>query len=236
MRAARRALLLLGSPKGPRSRRSTSSSLGTYLLGRLRELGLDTRRLHLDLAGYRSAGGRERLCAAVAEGDVVVLAAPLYVDSLPGHVIRGLEILAASSDPHPERRRSLTAIVNCSFPDAARADGALTTCRLFARECGFTWAGGLGLGMGDVIGGRALSRMGGLADHVRRALEMVAGSLAEGRAVPAAAVELMAKPLVAPWVFLWGGQLSWYIKALRGPGTRSLAARPYERCRPDGGE
>jgi len=157
MRRGQNALLLLGSPKGPRS---TSSSLGTFLLGRLRELGLDTRRQHLELAGYRAAAARERLCAAVAEADVVVLASPLYVDSLPSHVIRVLEILATLPRSGRERRRSLTAIVNCAYPEATRNDAALSLCRLFARDCGYAWAGGLGLGMGEVIAARC-RRWGG---------------------------------------------------------------------------
>jgi len=228
MRRGRCALLLLGSPKGPRS---TSSSLGTFLLGRLRELGLDTRRQHLELAGYRTTPARERLYAEVAEADLVVLASPLYVDSLPSHVIRALEVLAARPRSGRERRRSLSAIVNCAFPEATRNDAALSVCRLFARDCGFSWGGGLGLGMGEVIAGRALSKMGGMAEHVRRALEMAAASLGEGRPIPAAAAQLMARPLLPPWMFMWGGHLSWYMKARRGQGPRSPTARPYARCR-----
>ena len=89
--APRRAVLLVGSP---RTRSSTSASLGAYLVGRLEERGVEVETIQL----YPVAGAPSRLERAldvVEAADLVVLAAPLYVDTLPAPVIRVLERLAA---------------------------------------------------------------------------------------------------------------------------------------------
>lgn len=97
------------------------------------------------------------LLVAVANADIVVLAFPLYVDSLPAAVIRGLELISRNrkSEPVPKKQR-LISIVNCGFPEAQHNKTAILICRCFAREAEFEWAGGLALGGGEAINGKPL--------------------------------------------------------------------------------
>jgi hypothetical protein len=95
MSAGKRALLLIGSPK---PERSTSESLGTYLLDRLKELGWTTGALRVNSA-MRSDERRDELVAALDLADVVILAFPLYVDSLPAGATRALELIAEHRKP-----------------------------------------------------------------------------------------------------------------------------------------
>ena len=90
MNSPRRALLLIGSAKRPRS---TSESLGTYLLERLAEKGfaVESVLIHQSL---RQDERHEALLAAIDRADLLVLAFPLYIDSLPSVVVRTMELIA----------------------------------------------------------------------------------------------------------------------------------------------
>lgn len=66
-----RALLLLGSHREGKGTRSTSESLGTYLLEGLRERGFEIERLHLK-PWLRHAAGRLRFLRAVEPARALV--------------------------------------------------------------------------------------------------------------------------------------------------------------------
>jgi hypothetical protein len=241
------ALLLVGSPK---KGTSTSESLGTHLLDRLARHAIPARivRLHRVLS---SAEAWEDVLAAIETTDLVILAAPLYVDSLPSHVIAALERITArrqgaedrpSDDAHASagdvgearfafsrilNRPRFVCIVNCGFPEARHNETAIRICRQFAREAGFDWAGGLALGGGEMIAGKPLVKMGGMVRRVVAALDLAAEALATGDAVPDQAVTLMAKPLISPRLFVLAGAFVWRMGARRYGAQRRLKARPY---------
>ncbi len=220
----KQALLLVGSAHQPRS---TSQSLGEYLLERLAKGGLDTETLFLHRA-LRSEETTEELLAAVDRADPVILAFPLYVDTLPYLVTRTLELLAAHrQDRDLPGGQRLLVIVNCGFPEAAHNAVALEICRRFARETGFTWAGGLALGGGGAINGRPLSQVQGLARNVIRALDMTAEALLRGEAAPPAAVALMERPMIPAWLYIRIGHRLWKRQARKYGTSGRLMARPF---------
>ncbi len=221
----KRALLLVGSPKaGP----STSGALGTYLLDRLAERGVqgELRRVAEVLRG---PAGPHELAGAVEGSDLFVVSFPLYVDSLPAPMVQCFEGLAASwgCAAPAGRRPRFVAVVNCGFPEASQCDTALAVCRRFAAETGLSWGGGLALGGGGVLDGRAVDRAGGVVRNVRTALDRTGAALARGEAVPEHAVRLMAKPLVPRWLYLFAGNLHWRRAARRNGVLRRLNERPY---------
>jgi hypothetical protein len=143
-------------------------------------------------------------------------------------VTRLLEIVAAKGDRRPDHGgRRFAALINCGFPEARQCDTAIAICRCFAREAGMEWAGGLALGGGESIGGRPLKEAGGVAKNARKALDLAAEALSEGRQVPGEAVSLMARPTVPAWMYTVIGDIGWRLKARRrGTGTR-MKDRPY---------
>jgi hypothetical protein len=219
-----RALLLVGSPKRSGS---ASETMGAYLMSRLAARGVHVDSLHLSRA-VRSTESRADLFAAMDAADLIVLAAPLYVDSLPAPVIKVLELVAehrATGTP-PEARR-FAAIVNSGFPEPAQNDTALAICRQFAREAGFTWAGGLGIGGGGLVVGKPLERPPGLIRRAVRALDLAADALADGRPIPDAACEAVARPLVWPWLYRLVGNFGFRREA--GKHGARIGARPDQR-------
>ena len=146
----------------------------------------------------------------VDKSDLIILAFPLYVDSLHSQVIKTLELIAEHQKGKRNlNKKSLVAISNSGFPEAKQNHIALEVCRIFAKEVGFTWAGGLAMGGGGMISGRPLEEVGGAARNQIKALQISADALAKGEAIPERAVVLMAKLGIPRWMYTWMGNHGW---------------------------
>jgi multimeric flavodoxin WrbA len=230
---ARRALLIVGSPKA--SEPSTSNALGGFLVDRLEKLGWHTESLTLRASLDRPEGKGE-LLSAVQRARLILLVFPLYVDALPYLVTKALAVIAANrrAGREPSLQR-LVAIVNSGFPETHQNSMALAICREFAAQSGFTWAGGLAFGAGGMIGGQPLTeakRPGPPVRHLIAALEKTAASLAEGLPVPAEAVRMIAKNRIpfALWsrLYMWMGAWGFEKRAAKnGISKDKLLAQPY---------
>jgi multimeric flavodoxin WrbA len=217
----RRAVLLVGSP---RTRNSTSGSLGGYLHDRLAAQGVEIETVYLHTV-IRSATRLRQMLDAVEAADLVTLAFPLYVDTLPAPVIEALERIASDRAGRTHRPQLFTAIANCGFPEASQNAAALATCQVFAREAGFEWAGSLGLGGGEAVGGQPLT--GGKNARIRAALDLAADALARGQAIPARATELISKPIIPNWAYRLTGTLRWKRAASQHGVRAQQNGRPY---------
>ncbi|MGE5359577.1 MAG: NAD(P)H-dependent oxidoreductase [Bacteroidales bacterium] len=220
----KRALLLVGSPKPSGS---ASETIGTYLMQQLASRGFETATAHLHRS-VRSPGSLDELGCLVDDCDVIVLAAPLYVDSLPAPVIRAFEVLAARrgpSDAHTKPR--LLAIVNSGFPESFQSDTAIAICRLFARDAQFDWAGGFRVGGGGVVGSKALAEARGPAKRLAQGLALAAAALASGLPVPKEAFDLADRPMMPIRLYAFVGDLSMRWEAYRKGVYSRIKDRPY---------
>jgi multimeric flavodoxin WrbA len=219
-----RALLLVGSPK---THKSTSNSLGGYLLDGLRARSIQTETIFLHTV-LRSPARMRVLLDAVEAADLLVLAFPIYVDALPAPVFEALERIAAHRQWRDLSHHQLfTAIANCGFPEAYQCDTALAICEIFSRQAGFEWGGSLGLGAGEMINGVALVEGGGKTIRMRQSLDLAADALAQGHPIPVVARDGLAKPVIPHWVYRLTGWLRWNLWA-KGYGARKLLKnQPY---------
>jgi hypothetical protein len=217
-----RVLLLVGSAKA--AGRSTSEALAHYLAERFERGGAAFSLLTVNRSRRRAEDAR--LIAAVDDADLVMVVAPLYVDSLPYLVTRSLETIARHQ---PRGHRRLAAVINCGFPEAAQCDTALAILECFARRVDFEWAGGLALGGGASIDGRPLERLGGMTRHVRGGLDQAADALLRGEPIPPRAVAQLAKPMMPPRLYTGIASLGWRWQAARHGVHRHLNERPYGR-------
>jgi len=219
-----RVVLLVGSPKAGGS---TSEALGRYLLDRMGLQEGERKTLFLSVS-LRTEEGRTGLLSAARRADLLVLASPLYADSFPWGVTRFFELYTAEISLRSDAARTrLVLLVNCGFPEARHCDVALSICRCFAREAGMDWTGGLALGGGESVGGRPLEEAGGIARGARKALELAAAALCEGRELPPEAVSLMARPMMSSWVYIRLGNLGWRLRARKQGASGRLRDRPY---------
>lgn len=217
-------LLLIGSPKPSDS---TSASLGNYLIQQMSARNFETETLFIRTA-ISTDERREAFLSATDQADILVLASPLYVDSLPYPVIRAMELIARHRQTSNNRKaQRFVCIVNCGFPEAHQNDTAIAICRKFASEVGFEWAGGLALGGGEAIQGKPLDRLGLMVRNVRKSLDLTADDLAKGRALSHQAVTLMAKPLMPAWIYKLIGEFGFKRQAEKHGAN--LADGPYQQ-------
>ena len=202
----KRAVLLVGSP---RTHKSSSQALGGYLFDRLAEGQVQTETFYI----HTSLSSPERMQAlleAVDAADLVMLAFPLYVDSLPAPVMAALERIAARRSGAGTTRPRFAALANCGFPEAAHNATALAICETFARQAGFDWAGALSLGAGEgLVHGAPLAEAGGPAIPIRKALDLAAEALLQGQPIPQSAIDLLAKPIIPGWAYRAMGIFGW---------------------------
>ena len=220
-------LLLNGSPRG---QKSSSASLGSYLAGRLKERGFQAKDLHVHPL-VRSPEGLQRLAAEVSAADLVICAAPLYIDSIPAPLIAAMEYLSEQRKAEkPGKEQPLLALVNSGFPEPSQSATALAIYRQFAGEAGFAWAGGLAFASGQAaINSKPLEKAGFMARNARKSLDLTAAALAAGKPVPDEARSLAAKPMVPVWMFLPIGNHVWWRSLVKDKSVwRAIRARPYE--------
>ncbi len=220
---SRKVLLLVGSPRG---KRSTSYSVGSYLLNKLMEDGgVETESLNIQ-SSLREGGGMAMLESGIDEADIVILAFPLYVDSLPAAVIRMMERIAGRERT---REQTLAVIVNCGFPEARHNDTAVEIARKFAEEADFSWAGALAFGQGGTISGRPVDGFGGLTRNLLEALDLAARALREGKSIPEEAVELARKQFIPHALYVKMGALGWNAEARKNKSQKRLYDKPYQK-------
>ena len=83
------------------------------------------------------------------QSDIWVFANPLYIDSLPGHLLAVLEQLdsAGSGNQH-----KVYTIINCGFYEASQNRPAVRVYENWCKRTGFEWCGAAGVGGGGAIG------------------------------------------------------------------------------------
>jgi len=216
----RRAALLVGSP---RTSKSTSAALGGYLMNQLAARGIETETMQI-YTQFNSAEHVKQSLEKLDRADLVVLAFPLYVDSLPAPVIAALEKIAA----HRTASQRFAAIANGGFPEASHNDTALAICEEFAAQTGMTWLGSLSLGAGEgMVHGKPLNELGGQGASFRKSLDLAAAALVEGKPIPQAARDLLAKPLIPVWMYKLFGGMGWKQSAKKYGMQKSLRRQPY---------
>jgi multimeric flavodoxin WrbA len=223
----RRALLLVGSP---RTRKSTSCSLGGYLFEQLRAHQIQTEAIYIHTT-ISSSERTKAMLSAVDAADLILLAFPLYVDSLPAPVMKALEHIAShrTSQSGTRSGQMFAAIANCGFPEADHNATALAICENFARLTHFEWAGSLALGAGEgMVHGTPLNEMDGRVIPLKKALGLAAESLAQGMAIPPEAQALISKPFIPAWLYRAMGVYGWKQQARPYNAEKSLKRQPYK--------
>jgi hypothetical protein len=187
--------------------------------------GWETEELHVQRS-LHSLGGARSLITSAETADLVVLSFPVYFDSVPAALVRAMELMAQHHDG-TRGSTGLMAIANCGFVEAEQARSALETCRLFARDAGFEWRGGLAMGGGLIINGRPLADAGPVTRRAMEALDLTAAALADGHSVPREAIDAMARPGWPKVLFTLLSNQRWRREARMNGVVGRLRDRPY---------
>ncbi len=228
----RRAVLLIGSPKGSDS---SSASLGSYLLNMIEKYEFETEHLHIH-SEISTKTKTILFLKKIEEADFIILAAPLYVDTLPAKVIKALKLIADKrkklyfDDIKSAKNQSFIALINCGFPEAEQNETALKVYKEFAREAKLKYLGGIAIGMGGAVSGQSLSEMGGMAKDLVTGLEQAVENIVRNQIISDSAIEKTSKPLISQkWLYTLAGNFNWRFQALKNGVYLKINARPYQR-------
>ncbi len=212
--------MLIGSPK---PKNSTSASIAQYLEHKLeQDLQVEVLNIRREL---KTPEGRGMLIDSFQQADTIILIAPLYVDSLPAPVTRFLELISEKG-LESSREQSLIAIINAGFPEAVHNETALAICENFARENKLKWAGGLAIGMGGMISGAPLHKLGSMVQKLTGALDLSAEAIKSGEPLPEEAVKIAASPLIPHWLYRLMGNIGWKMQARKFGVGNKINSRP----------
>lgn len=207
--------LINGSPK---ARKSASGailqSLKPYLPqgARIREFS------------FRNASPSKEMLADAAACDVLVFAAPLYVDGLPSHVVAALLALEEILRSAPPKERTIYAIVNCGFYEGHQAGVALRMFRNWCMGSNASWGQGIGVGAGGILSELEAVPMGrGPKKNLGEALQ----ALAENIALRGQAELVFLTANFPRFLYRTAAEFGWRKQAkANGLHTRDLFAQP----------
>lgn len=133
-------LILNGSPK----KKSSTSKL----LGKMTGLLLTGHKIQY--ASLRTKSEYPAIMQQLTDIDALILAAPLYVDGIPSHVLEFLQQAAdycVKNDCH----FFVYAISNNGFIEGIHNKSHLRMYECWCRRAGLTWGGGVGIGGGEMF-------------------------------------------------------------------------------------
>lgn len=135
-----KVLILNGSPK---KRSSTSKFLG-------RMVGLLLTGCNIQYASLRMKSEYPKIMQYLKDIDALILAAPLYVDGIPSHVLEFLQLaekFCIENGCHFE----VYAISNNGFIEGSHNKSHLRMYECWCRRAGLVWGGGVGIGGGEMF-------------------------------------------------------------------------------------
>jgi ring-1,2-phenylacetyl-CoA epoxidase subunit PaaE len=224
-----RVAILHGSAR--EMHRSTSRAISEAFADAFKAAGCAAVDIVHATAFARPGQAPSEAAQQLAQADLLLIAAPLYADTLPFLVMRALEMV------RDQRRHKgqmvpparLAAVINCGFPEAEQTRFALELLRQFALEAQYTYAGGWGVGESEVIEGRPVASLGGMARHLCAAISAAGEALVRGQSIAEAVSAEGSLPLIPHAGLRAIGTLQWYWQAHKlGNSVFSLRQRPHQ--------
>ena len=98
----------------------------------------------------RNKKDHDRILSILEDGDAVVFCLPLYVDSVPSHVMSFLKYMEGYClDKHI--KLNVYVISNNGFIEGVQSEALLKVFRNFCTRSGLVWGGGIGIGGGVML-------------------------------------------------------------------------------------
>ena len=217
-------LILVGSPKG---KKSASNNFALYLEDKFREKGIETEKSYL--VKYQKPERLKELVKKASTPDLLIIVAPLYIDSIPAITINFMEeCYKSKDDPHEQK---LMALFNSGFPEPNHNDLAIKMCKNFASKMDMEWMGGITIGMGAAFESISLTDAGGMARNLRKGLDAAVESLSQNKKIPSEAMLTASKPLLplflSKFFMCYFGERLWKRQVKDKIVRKKMHYRPY---------
>jgi Multimeric flavodoxin WrbA len=219
-------LILVGSP---RRQKSTSFAIAKLLMDELSAKGIHVFALHLhDI--LKDTEQIFILHNSIDNADAVILATPLYADTLHASTLEALSTIYSYRKENPSSSKPLfIPIINCGFPESHQTNNAALLCKVFAEQTDFIWGNAIQIGGGEAIRSKLQAgKTGGLVVPIKKAMHIAAIALAEGKAIPKEAISLAGRKMVPSWFYTFFGAINWRREARKWKVYKLLNRKPYQ--------
>jgi multimeric flavodoxin WrbA len=206
------AVMVCGSPKGTKG---SSWEIGSYLMRQLAAKGIATKS--------RTISPINTLIAEIQDADLLIFSFPLYADGIPARLKAVLKEIAAAN----VGEKYCAALVQCGFIESHQNDTAIEMCRLFARNAGCIWLGGLGRGGGGMLDGGPMEKAATPLVKTREALLVAADYLSMGLPIPLEAENVFRAVLLPRWIYAIAANLGFLTQSIRNGTVLSIWRTPY---------
>ena len=138
-----RIVLINGSPK-------VKKSASKILLADIKNdiLKLNTNTATIDEIDLHHSNVSKEALNKLKNAEVWIFAYPLYVDSIPAHL---LSCLIQLEQTDWQNQKYIYGIVNCGFYEGIQAEFALNILQNWCIKTGMIWGGGIGVGGGGSL-------------------------------------------------------------------------------------
>lgn len=132
-----KTVLLNGSMRG---NKSNSLKFLNYLNARL-----DGKAEVINLSKYMSK--QDELIKILLSAETIVFGMPLYVDGVPGHVLRIMERMEREESV-PKR---IYVVSNMGFYESVQLKNLMSQVKTWSEACGYEYGGGVAIGAGEML-------------------------------------------------------------------------------------
>lgn len=200
-------VMMCGSPRG---RASTSRYLLDVLAGRLQS----EHEIYRCQAVGEHADAKQVVLENIGDAGALVIAFPLYVDSIPGSF---LQVLRELEEPIRERVSEcrLYVLVNNGFYDARQNEIAVDMAWRWCECCGLKRGRAIGLGGGEMA--QAAPPGVGPSRNLGKALEQMLADIREGNS----GETILTEPNFPRFLYIAAGNMGWAMQAKKNGLKRS---------------
>jgi multimeric flavodoxin WrbA len=133
-----------GSPK---NRNSVSGSLLKALENVILESDI---AMNFDISNFKISSSNFDLSQydAISQSDILVFAFPLYIDSVPSHVVKWLSLF---ENFFSNKKIKVFAIINCGFYEGSQSKNAISIMKNWTNKANLIWGQGMGVGAGPMF-------------------------------------------------------------------------------------
>ncbi|MDF2612987.1 MAG: hypothetical protein K0S71_773 [Clostridia bacterium] len=217
-----------GSPK-------TGESCSLYMIDFITKRLEDHFKNYLivNALSFLKHSNKESVFAEILSCDAIVVVFPLYVDSMPSHLLEMLENLDIYYRNHrinPFNPPCLYGLANCGFIEGHQNVNALKILRNYSSSAGFKWCGGLGLGGGEMIRSTKdqIPLQSKIALPIYQALCTLIESIKNLNAIEADTATLFANYNFPKWLFMFMANRFWITSAKsNGIAKKMMYVKPH---------
>ena len=162
----------------------------------------------------------------ILKADVLLFVFPLYIDSLPAHLIKFLTIIEKEKMNVNGNVPIVYAVCNCGFFEAEHNLVALDIVKNFSARLGMSWGYGIGIGGGGFVTSQSknISPKGSAANVYTALCELAKAMETDHAKKP----NVFLTPNIPRFMYKFSGNLSWYLLAMKNGSLRSLKAKPHD--------